>query len=111
MTSDLTVMSYQGKALAVYMDSRPMNINSTELNSFLEGLPATSIEKIEVITNPGAKFPATGGGAILNIITSKSAKSYLTANYSGWYRFNNYDKYKNGTNHSIMLNSKNKWFG
>ncbi|MDO4225644.1 MAG: outer membrane beta-barrel family protein [Bergeyella zoohelcum] len=111
MSSDLTGMAYQGKSLAVYMDSRPLNISSTELNAFLEGLPASSIDRIEVVTNPGAEFPATGGGAILNIITSRSAKSYLTATYSGNYSFSNYDKYRNSTNQSILLNSKNKWFG
>jgi hypothetical protein len=30
-----------------------------------------AIEKIEIITQPGAEFPATSGGAILNIITNK----------------------------------------
>jgi hypothetical protein len=33
-------------------------------------MPANAIEKIE-ITQPGAEFPATSGGAILNIITNK----------------------------------------
>lgn len=111
MNSELTGMAYQGKPLAVYMDSRPLNITSKELNAFLEGLPASSIDRIEVITNPGAEYPATGGGAIMNIITSRSAKSYLTATYSGSYSFSNYDKYRNKTNQSILLNSKNKWFG
>jgi hypothetical protein len=49
---------------------RPLNISTTELNAFLEGMPANAIEKIEIITQPGAEFPATGG-AILNIITNK----------------------------------------
>lgn len=111
MSSDLTGMAYQGKSLAVYMDGRPLNITSTELNAFLEGLPASSIERIEVITNPGSEYPATGGGAILNIITSRSAKSYLTATYSRNYSFTHQDKHRNRTNQSILLNSKNKWFG
>jgi len=64
-----------------------------------------------VVTSPGAEYPATSGGAILNIITSKSAKSYLTATYSGNYSFSNYDKYRSKTNNSILLNSKNRWFG
>jgi outer membrane receptor for ferrienterochelin and colicin len=54
------------------MDGRPLNISTTELNAF-EGMPANAIEKIEIITQPGAEFPATGG-AILNIITNKNAK-------------------------------------
>jgi outer membrane receptor for ferrienterochelin and colicin len=59
------------------MDGRPLNISTTELNAFLEGMPANAIEKIEIITQPGAEFPATSGGAILNIITNKNAKNYL----------------------------------
>lgn len=111
MSSELTGMNYQGKSLAVYMDSRPLNITSTDLNAFLEGLPASSIDRIEVITNPGAEFPATGGGAILNIITSRSAKNYLTATYTGNYSFSNEEKVRSKTNQSILLNAKNKWFG
>lgn len=38
-------------------------------------------------------------------------KSYLTATYSGSYRFSNYDKFRSKTNNSIVLNSRNKIFG
>ena len=111
IVSDLTGMAYQGKALSVYMDGQPLNITSNELSAFLEGMPASVIDRIEVVTSPGAEYPATSGGAILNVITSKSAKSYLTATYSGNYSFSNYDKYRSKTNNSILLNSKNRWFG
>jgi hypothetical protein len=56
------------------MDGRPLNISTNELNAFLEGMPANAIEKLKIITQPGAEFPATSGGAILNIITNKNAK-------------------------------------
>jgi outer membrane receptor protein involved in Fe transport len=102
---------YQGKPLDVYMDGRPLNISSNELNAFLEGMPANSIERIEVITNPGAEFPATSGGAIMNIITSKTSKNYLSAVYNGGYRFTDYDKYRSKFNNSVALNSRNQWFG
>ncbi len=111
VVTDIAGMMYQGKPLQVYMDGRPLNISTNDLTAFLEGMPASSIERIEVVTQPGAEFPATSGGAILNIITSKSAKSYLTATYSGGYRFSDYDKFRNKFNNSIVLNSKNKWFG
>ena len=87
IVSDVAGMLYQGKQLAVYMDGRPLNISSNDLNSFLEGMPANSIEKIEIITQPGAEFPATSGGAIMNIITNKNSQKYLTATYSGNYSF------------------------
>jgi len=97
--------------LAVYMDGRPLNISSNELQSFLDGMPANAVERIEIITQPGAEFPATSGGAILNIITSKTAKNYLSATYSGNYSFTNYDKWRSRTNNSLSLNAKNKYFG
>ena len=111
VVTDIAGMMYQGKILEVYMDSRPLNINSTELTAFLEGMPANAVEKIEIITQPGAEFPATSGGAILNIITSKNAKNYLSATYSGNYTFTNYDKWRSRTNNSLNLNARNKYFG
>ena len=77
VVSEAVGIMYQGKPLDVYMDGRPLNISSNELNAFLEGMPANSIERIEVITHPGAEFPATSGGAIMNIITSKTSKITL----------------------------------
>lgn len=110
IVSDVAGMLYQGKQLDVYMDGRPLNISTNELNAFLEGLPANSVDRIEVITQPGAEFPATSGGAIMNIITSKNAKKYLTATYSGNYSFSDYDKFRSRTNNSINLNARNKYF-
>lgn len=109
--SDMVGIMYQGKPLEVYMNGRPLNISSNELNAYLEGMPANSVERIEIITQPGAEFPATSGGAIMNIITSKSAKNYLTAVYSGGYRFSDYDKYRNRFSNSLSLNARNKWLG
>lgn len=111
VSTDIAGMMYQGKLLDVFMDGRPLNISSNELTAFLDGMPANSIERIEIITQPGAEFPATSGGAILNIITSKNAKSYLTATYSGSYAFTNYDKFRNRTVNSLSLNARNKYFG
>lgn len=109
--TDVAGMMYQGKQLDVFMDGRPLNITSNELTGFLEGMPANSVERIEIITQPGAEFPATSGGAILNIITSKAAKNYLTATYSGNYSFTNEEKIRSRTNNSLNLNAKNALFG
>ncbi len=104
-------MMYQGKMLDVYLNGRPLNITSNELNSFLESMPANSVERIEVVTQPGAEFPATSGGAVMNIITNKNANKYLSATYSGNYTFTNYDKYRSRTTNSLNLNARNKYFG
>ncbi|WP_449400280.1 hypothetical protein [Chryseobacterium wanjuense] len=111
VSTDIAGMMYQGKVLDVYLNGRPLNITSNELNSFLEGMPANSVDRIEVITQPGAEFPATSGGAIMNIITNKNANKYLTATYSGNYSFTNYDKFRSRTSNSMNLNARNKLFG
>ncbi|MCJ8497593.1 outer membrane beta-barrel protein [Chryseobacterium salipaludis] len=111
IATDVAGMMYQGKLLDVYLNGRPLNISSNELTSFLEGMPANSIEKIEVITQPGAEFPASSGGAIMNIVTNKNALKYLSATYSGNYSFTNEDKFRSRTSHSLSLNARNKYFG
>ncbi|MFD2600566.1 TonB-dependent receptor domain-containing protein [Flavobacterium suzhouense] len=108
--SEVAGMMYQGKQLQVYMDGRPLNIYSNELNAYLEGMPANAIEKVEIITNPGAEFPATSGGAIINIVTAKNAKRYLTATYSNGYSYTKYTKSRNRFNNSLMLSAANKVF-
>ena len=111
IATDVAGMMYQGKILDVYLNGRPLNISTNDLTSFLEGMPANSIEKIEVITQPGAEFPASSGGAIMNIITNKNANKYLTATYSGNYAFTNEDQFRSRTNNSLSLNARNKYFG
>ena len=111
IVSDVAGMMYQGKQLDVYLDGRPLNIGGNQLQAFLEGMPANSVERVEVVTQPGSEFPATSGGAIINIITNKNAQKYLSATYSGRYAFSNYDKFRNRTSNSLLLNAKNKYFG
>jgi hypothetical protein len=111
IASDIAGMMYQGKQLDVFMDGRPLNISTNELNTFLEGMPANAIERIEIITQPGAEFPATSGGAILNIITNKNAKNYLSATYTNSTSFTNYSDLRWRLNNSLLLSAKNKYFG
>ncbi len=52
----------------IYVDGRPTNLT-------LEQIPANTIQSIEVITNPSAKYDASGnGGGILNIVLKKDKR-------------------------------------
>ncbi len=49
----------------------------------LQQMPASSIERIEVITNPSAKFRPDGTSGIINIVLKKNAASGINGNITG----------------------------
>lgn len=62
----------------IFVDGRPTNLS-------LDQIPADAIESVEIITNPSAKFDASGGTAgILNIVMKKNRR----VGYSGSLRAN-----------------------
>lgn len=58
--------------LNILIDGKPTLISNSDLHSLLETLPANSIKKIEVITNPSAKYDPDGMAGIINIVTKKN---------------------------------------
>lgn len=53
----------------IYKNGRPNNSFTKNAKEIFKAIPASSIKKIEVITDPGAREDAEGVGAILNIVT------------------------------------------
>mgnify|MGYP003430282323 CR=1 FL=1 len=53
----------------IYKNGRPNNGWSNNPKEVLKSIPASMIKRIEVITEPGAKYDAEGVSGILNIIT------------------------------------------
>jgi outer membrane receptor protein involved in Fe transport len=49
-------------------------MSSADLSALLKSLPANSIQKIEVLRNPSAKYDASSSGGILNIVLKKGVK-------------------------------------
>ena len=67
----------------VYVNNKPNQMMTNNPKEVLKSMPATSIKKIEVITNPGPKYDAEGVGGILNIITHNQGIEGYTATFSG----------------------------
>lgn len=57
--------------VAVLINGRPTAMTGEALVTFLQGLPASSVESVEVIPNPSAKYEPDGMSGILNIVLSK----------------------------------------
>ena len=67
----------------VYVNNKPNQMMSNNPKEVLKSMPASSIKKIEVITNPGPKYDAEGVGGILNIITYSQGIEGYTATFNG----------------------------
>ena len=65
----------------VLIEGKPSNaINVSEA---LRLIPADAIDKVEVITNPSARYEAEGGGGIINIILKKGKNQGMNGTFIG----------------------------
>ena len=60
----------RGKEPKILIDDKPVELNLQQMQDLLESLPGSSIEKIEVMTNPPPQYANEQGG-IINIVTRK----------------------------------------
>lgn len=56
----------------ILVNGRSSSAMSSNFKEVIRSMPASTIKKIEVITNPSMKYDAEGTGGVLNIITTKS---------------------------------------
>lgn len=62
-------------SVEVWINGKASGINADNRAQILQQLPAESIERIEVIDNPSAKFSAEGSAGIINIVLKKDRKA------------------------------------
>ncbi len=58
-------------SVEVWINGKPSGLTSDNRSTILEQMPAESIERVEVIDNPSAKFSAEGSAGIINIVLKK----------------------------------------
>lgn len=85
-------ITVRGKEPKILIDDKPVELNMQQLQDLLESLPGSSIEKIEVMTNPPPQYANEQGG-VINIVTKKgkvgvSGRASLTAGTRGEASFN-----------------------
>lgn len=60
--------------VTIWIDGKPSGLTADNQGQILEQMPAENIEKIEVITNPSAKYSPEGTTGIINIILKKDGR-------------------------------------
>lgn len=104
ITSPTGSITLNGKGVAIYIDNAPSSLSGTDLQNYLNSLPANAIEKVELIYNPGAAYDANASGSIINIITASKRMKGINASFNINYNFNKYQK----PSPQILLNGKEK---
>jgi len=72
-------LTFRGQTPNVYLNGRPLRLSGEDLKNYLSNLQASTIESIEILPNPGARYEAIGG-AVINIILAKDKN--LGTNYN-----------------------------
>ncbi|WP_109435254.1 outer membrane beta-barrel family protein [Aquimarina sp. AU119] len=92
-------------ASRVMINGRILQLSGEALVEFLNSIAADDIKKIEIITNPPAKYEAAGSGGLLNIIYKKGVGDFWKNSTTFAYNQNKYDFY---TLRNNFLYNKNK---
>ena len=89
--------------VTILIDGRPSTFSSAEV---LRQIPGNSIERIELITNPSARFDPEGMAGIINIILKRDSNFGFNGNATLSYGRGKTDKYSG----SLGLNMRNSNF-
>ena len=90
-------------AVTVWIDGKPA-ISGANLTTVLQQIPANTISKVELVTNPSAKYDAEGSGGIINIVTKQPDKERVSGSIgANWVIYN-----KGGAN-AILSIKRKKW--
>ncbi len=68
---------------AVYINGREQKMSSQDINTLLRSLPPNSVQQIEVIRTPSARYAASSSGGIINIVLKKGVKIGRFGSVSG----------------------------
>lgn len=79
---DGTIMLRGDTNVKILIDGKPSGLAGMNINDALKMLPADSVEKVEVITNPSSRYEAEGGGGIINIILRKGKNDGVNGSFT-----------------------------
>ena len=101
-------ISLKGKpGVLIYIDDRPTYLSGAELAAYLKSMPAASLDKIEIMTTPPAKYDAAGNAGIINIKTKKTKLKGFSGNAGVSYRQAKYSDVRNTFSFNYRNNKLN----
>ncbi len=101
-------ISLKGKGgVTILIDGKPTYMSGQDLASYLKNLSANQIDQIELMSQPSAKYDASGNSGIINIKIKKTKTAGFNGNLSTTATFANYFKNTNSLNLNWRKNKVN----
>ena len=100
-------ISLKGKqGVIILIDGKPSYLGGQDLANYLRNLPSNQLDQLEIMSQPPAKYDASGNSGVINIKTKKNKQNGFNGNLSLSYIQANYPK----TPNSISFNIKKDKF-
>jgi hypothetical protein len=101
-------ISLKGKAgVTIFIDNKPTYLSGEDLQSYLRSLPSSTLDQIELMTNPPAQYDAAGNAGIINIKTKKSTTGGFNGGLSLAYTQGKYSRSNNSFNFNYRTGGLN----
>ncbi len=98
-------INLKGKqGVVIMIDGKPSPMNGADLVNYLRGLPSSSIERLEIITNPSSKYDAAGNSGIIDIRMKKDQRLGMNGTANIGYGQGIYSKANTG----VSMNYRDK---
>lgn len=95
------LISLKGRTgVQVLIDGRPSLLTGSDLANYLKSLPSGVLDRVELMSNPPAKYNAAGSAGIINIITKKSKTTGFSGTATGNFGLGLYGS----SNNSVLFN-------
>jgi iron complex outermembrane recepter protein len=102
------IISLKGKSgVVVFIDDKPTYLSAADLANYLRSLPSGSIETIEIMTNPPAKYDAAGNAGVINIKLKRNTTKGLNGGFNVNYGQGRYARTNNSLNFNYRINKVN----
>jgi len=101
-------ISLLGKSgVTIYIDDKPTYLSGNDLAAYLRSLPSGSLEAIELMPIPPARYDAAGNAGVINIRTKKLKRQGFNGNFSTSYHQGVYPRSFNSLNLNVRNNAFN----
>ncbi|MFA6651345.1 MAG: DUF2012 domain-containing protein, partial [Bacteroidales bacterium] len=93
-----------GQAVSIWIDGRPSYMSGLELEALLRSTDGTTIDKIELMAHPSARYDAEGTGGIINIKMKKNLMKGFSGMANGFYGGMKHKAYEQEAGGGLNLN-------